>query len=363
MNEDVKYMVFTSCLTYNHGAFIEEAMNGFTIQQTNFPVVYCIIDDASTDNNAKGIESYVRQNFTFDVSEAYEKKEEYGHVLFARHNTNENCWFAVILLKENHYSKRKPKGQYTLQWRNKSKYVALCEGDDYWTDSMKLQKQVEILEDNPDCSMVCNRTKLYSEKQNKFIGEQYCISKNGWLNTIDVINRTGLYISTCSIIYRGKWRDEYPDYCKQCLVGDYPLQIFLAMKGKVGYIDDIMSVYRMQNSSSWSGHQVWFSVSEPMLRTIHSVVTMFEGFQKDYPKYSKCLKAKIANQINRNMPLRRDRDSIKKYIDFFKPRIKKYSLRWKLDFLLTSSRLPKLRYWNRRWFLNKYENTQVRYQE
>ena len=201
MKEDYKYMIFTCCATYNHEAYIGDAMKGFAMQQTTFPVVYCIIDDASTDNNVKVIESYVRQNFTFDVSDAYERDEEYGHEFFARHKTNENCWFAVFLLNENHYSIKRSKVPYLNKWCSKAKYYAICEGDDYWTDPKKLQKQVEVLESNPDCTMVCNRTKLFSVRQNKFIGEQYCLHNDGWLNPEDVINRTGLYISTCSIIF------------------------------------------------------------------------------------------------------------------------------------------------------------------
>jgi len=359
MKEEYKYMVFTSCATYNHEAYIVDAMKGFTMQQTTFPVVYCIIDDASTDNNANVIESYVRQNFTFDVSDAYEKDEEYGHEIFARHKKNENCWFAVVLLKENHYSKKKSKVPYLNKWRSKAKYYAICEGDDYWTDPNKLQKQVEVLESHPDCTMVCNRTKLLSVRQNKFIGEQYCLCKNGWLNPVDIINRTGLYISTCSIIYRLKFRDEYPDYCKQCLVGDYPLQIFFAMKGKVGYIDDAMSVYRVQNSESWMGQQEWGRMSENRIKVIKSQVEMFLGFSNDYPLYKKVLMYKISDHINRNIP-KRPAHTIQEqndYLAHFSEYIKKYAIRSRIDLWIRKSGSWHLRNFYKNHFLNKYYST------
>ena len=103
-------LVTVSCMTYNHEPYITDALNGFAMQQTSFPFVCTIIDDASTDRNAEVIRNYVSENFDLqDTSIAYEKDMDYGHVTFARHKTNENCYFAVIYLKENHYSQKKSK--------------------------------------------------------------------------------------------------------------------------------------------------------------------------------------------------------------------------------------------------------------
>lgn len=362
MKEEYRYKVFTSCASFNHEAFIEDAMNGFVMQQTNFPVVYCIIDDASTDNNAKVIESYIRRHFTFDVADAYEKDEKYGHVIFARHSSNENCWFAVVLLKENHYSQRKSKEPYFINWRNNATYHAICEGDDYWTDPLKLQKQVEILENNPDCTMVCHRTHRYSETKKKMTGEQYCLSKNGWLNPVDVINRGGLYINTCSIIYRLSIRKDYPDYCRKCLVGDHPLQIYCSLKGKVYYFDEIMGVYRVDNPSSFSGkYHGGKDELEARMRFSKSLVSVLKGCATDFPQYSACLLNKVAHQINQWAPYSKYPEDIRRFKDYFKDEIKQYSLFWKIDLFIRTTKIPRIKRWYLKHFLKKFKNTRVIY--
>ena len=72
-------------------------------------------------------------------------------------------YFAVVYLKENHYSQKKSKAPYLTEWED-TKYIALCEGDDYWTDPLKLQKQVDFLERHPDYSLCCHRFKIYHLK-------------------------------------------------------------------------------------------------------------------------------------------------------------------------------------------------------
>ena len=105
MESERKYIVRTHCAAYNHELYIRDALQGFVIQETTFPVVYTIVDDASKDRTADVIREFVVQNFDLqDTSIAYEKDMDYGHVIFARHKTNINCYFAVVFLIENHYS-------------------------------------------------------------------------------------------------------------------------------------------------------------------------------------------------------------------------------------------------------------------
>lgn len=158
-----KYKVQVRCLTYNHSRFIEDALNGFAMQVTNFPFVVTIIDDASTDGNQRVITHYYKENF--DIGNpciARDEEADYGHIYYAQHNINSNCFFAIIFLKENHYSKepRVSKDLYVKEWEEKSEYIALCEGDDYWVDSNKLQKQVDFLENNRDYTMCFHAAKI-----------------------------------------------------------------------------------------------------------------------------------------------------------------------------------------------------------
>lgn len=361
--EHIEFKVCIHCFTYNHAPFILEALNGFTMQQTSFPFMCAIVDDASNDGEQDIIMHYLERDFDLESFSPlqHEETEDYKHI-FARHRENKNCYFSVFLLKYNHYQAKKPKGIYLSDLTTHSLYTALCEGDDYWISPDKLQKQVDFLDSHPDFTMVCNRTKLYSVRQKKYIGENYCYEKSQIVDAKDVINRTGLFISTCSIVYRNTVKDSYPEYCTKCKVGDYPLQIMCAMKGKVYYLNDIMSVYRVQNSESWMGQQRWGKVDKGRLEVIKSRVKMMNGFQRDYPTYKNIFRAKIADEINRNVPNKYSpKVDADKYISYFSDEIEKYSLRWKIDLWFRKCRIPKVRGLYTRLFLKKYSQHKIIY--
>ena len=310
--------ILVRCFTYNHICFIEKALNGFCIQHTNIPFVCVIVDDASTDGTQKGIKAYLNNHFDLKDESVIRKEENDNYeFIFARHKTNKNCFWAVYLLKYNHYSKHKSKMQYISEWTDNAKYYALCEGDDYWIDPQKLQNQYDYMESHPECTMTCHRAKLYSERNKRFVGEQYCRKGDGVLNPVDIINRTGLYIPTCSLMFRPEIKNNYPDYCQNCNVGDYPLQITAAMKGTVYYFDKAMSVYRIENSNSWVGRQRFKSVDPARIHIVKSQMEMFKGFSKDYPCYNNVFKSKIAEHIIKNMPFGNKPDDIRHYISLF----------------------------------------------
>ena len=276
---DNKFLVRVSCWTYNHASYIEDAMNGFCMQGTNFPFVCTIVDDASTDGEPEVIKKYLQVHFDLDNKAVVRHEETDDYVMtFAQHKTNKNCYFAVYYLKYNHYSIKKSKIPYIQEWQENCEYIAVCEGDDYWIASDKLQKQMDFLEEHTDCTMACNRVKLYSVRRDKYVGEDYCRSSDGILDPKDVINRGGLYISTCSMVYKKSVLDGYPDYCEKSGVGDYPLQIMCAMKGNVFYFNDIMSVYRVENSESWMGRQHWDTVSDVRIKDIRSRIQCLRVF-------------------------------------------------------------------------------------
>lgn len=303
MEQEYKWMVYVSCMTYNHAPYIVDALNGFTMQETTFPYVCAVIDDASTDGEQEVIKNYLHEHFDLEDKSIVRNEETNDYVLtFARHKSNKNCYFAVLYLKYNHYSIKKSKAPYIKEWRDNCKYIAFCEGDDYWTDKNKLQKQVDFMEANPHCAMICNRTRLFSEQQQKYIGENYCSDEDGYLSTKEIILRGGLYISTCSILYRESILEKgYPEYCKQCHVGDYPLQIFMAMNGQVYYFNNNMSVYRVGNVNSWRGQRKTISI-EKRISTVQSEITMLKGFAKEYPQYHKVLFRRMMAYLHLNFP-------------------------------------------------------------
>lgn len=339
----VKYKLRVVCNTFNHSSFIEDTMNGFSIQKTNFPFVAIIIDDASTDGEPHVIRKYLENNF--DMNQARYDENDDAEFISAIHKDNPNCHFFVILLKYNFYKTKKAKYPLYKGWYEDVPYIALCEGDDFWTNPLKLQKQVDFLESHPDYTMVCNRTKLYSERKKAFIGENYCYKRNRTIKTKDIIYRSGLFISTCSIVYRESIQVKYPDYCRKCKVGDYPLQIMAAMKGKVYYFNDIMSVYRVDNNSSWMSTQKWRSIEPKNLERIDSMINMFKGFATDYPKYNRFFYNKIAHYLTVQSPSRfsNNGSDLESFNYHYKEEYRRFPLLWKFINKLKTTDIPGLR--------------------
>lgn len=205
--EDIKYMVRVSCMTFNHAHYIADAMNGFCMQETNFPFVCTIMDDASTDGEQDVIKNYLEEHFDLEDSSVVRKEETDDYFLtFAQHKTNKNCYFAVLFLKYNHYSIKKPKMPYIEEWCD-TKYVALCEGDDYWIDSQKLQTQTDLLDANPDISLVAggyvykkgSRETLVIKNENN--NKNFRFNQNDW--------KKNWYTKTLTVMYRVKATVDY----------------------------------------------------------------------------------------------------------------------------------------------------------
>ena len=206
------FVICVNCWTYNQHAYITDTMNGFVKQKTDFPFVCTIVDDASTDGEQEVIRDYVIENFDLhDSFVAYEVDADYGHVTFAQNKTNANCYFAVAYLKENHYSQKKQKTQYLSKWMN-TKYIAVCEGDDYWTDPLKLQKQVDFMETHPDYSLCCHRYKIYNQNEgtwdDDYVKRLFEESPNGFsFSNADNLNRAWI-TKTMTLVYRNGLVDQ-----------------------------------------------------------------------------------------------------------------------------------------------------------
>lgn len=243
-----EFLVRIDCITYNHAPYIEDAMNGFCMQQTTFPFVATIIDDASTDGEPEVIRRYLDAHFDLSekgLSRQWETDDAY--FIYAQHKENKNCYFAVVLLKYNFCSINKNKEPLIKDWIN-TKYVAFCEGDDYWISSSKIQKQIDFMEEHPDYGMVYTNHKQYVQSDNLFI--------EGWaqLSSFDdmlIANKIG----TLTVCMRQSLCDAYQkkisDDAKKrnWLMGDYPLWLFSFAESKVFYIDRVTGVYRVLKES------------------------------------------------------------------------------------------------------------------
>jgi glycosyltransferase involved in cell wall biosynthesis len=190
------------------------------MQQTNFPIEIIIHDDASTDNTANIIREY---------------QGKHPHLI------------KTILQRENQYSQGKKVFPITFK-EAQGKYIALCEGDDYWTDPLKLQKQVDFLEANPDFAICFHKVKILEDGEFK---EDYITKVPATVSTIDDL-AWGNYIHTCSCVFRNRVPEILgPNFSKSPL-GDYYLHMMNAQYGKLYALDALMAVYRVHDASMWS---------------------------------------------------------------------------------------------------------------
>ena len=312
--QDSPILVTVRCLAYNHAPYIRQCLEGFVMQKTSFRFQVIIHDDASTDGTDDIIREYA---------------EKYPDII------------VPIFETENQYSKRNGAISRQMNRLMKGIYAAYCEGDDYWTDPLKLEKQVSFLEQHPDYIMACNRTRLFSQKKGRFVGETLCYSSDRDIRAEDVILHGGLYIPSCSSVYRWDIRDSFTDYCKNSPVGDYPLQIMCAMKGKIRYFSDCMSVYRIDIHTSWMGKRKTINSEEQLRKRVDELsreMDMLKGFADDYPAYRKYCNSRINYSYYTNYP--GDSRFIPIYRELLLPKIPCHTLGWKVLVAIKKNKIP-----------------------
>lgn len=261
MGEEKKWVVCVQCMTYNHAPFIEDTMDGFVIQKTSFPYVCCIVDDASTDGEPDVIDKYMKEHFDlYDASTVLREDTDDYNLLFARHRSNINCYFAVFFLKYNHYcnpENKQKRSIYTSRWLDNAEYIAVCEGDDYWIDSNKLQKQVLALEDHPECTMSCCKTIRVSALDNSkgsTIPLQDHI-KEGYVTMEDYLKEQfskGIWtFHTSSYLFNNhlinSFDSEKLKFIKSFPYSDMAHVLWALMNGNVYYLDFIGGCYRVMS--------------------------------------------------------------------------------------------------------------------
>jgi len=250
MGKEYKYKVATRCFTFNHAPYIVDAMNGFAMQVTTFPVVTLIVDDASTDCEPEVIKQYLDEHFQVP----YRTEEtEYAQIICARHKTNENCEFVVFLLKYNHYSVKKSKLPYLSEWSDNAKYYALCEGDDYWIHPNKLQMQVDLMENNPTVGLCYTAYRYFYEPTGQATDivahPNECSSKDfQW----KVLIRSN--VGTASVIMKARLYDEirekYNDDFKGYKMGDTQTWFHFARLSGIQYLPVVTMIYRKHEGSA-----------------------------------------------------------------------------------------------------------------
>lgn len=311
MSNNVTPLVSICSITYNHKPYIRQCLDSLLLQKTNFIYEIIINDDCSTDGTTEIIKEYA---------------SKYPNLIHP------------IFHDENQYSKG-VRGMFAKFCfpKARGKYIAMCEGDDYWTDPLKLQKQVDFLESNPEYSMACSDATILTNN-----GElewcRYIIDTDVSVN--DIIVNGGLFIQTASYLYRRAIMDKYPDCCINCHVGDYPLIIFSALSGKVRWFAEKQVAYRFSMGNSWTAtnaramikHRIrgWRSEMNMLAGLdLHSNLLYHKAFNKRQAVYLYTLLRDNQDYLNEILLNFKDvipKCSFKQRIGIFLMRLKLYNL-------------------------------------
>ena len=247
-------LVSISRITYNHASYIKECIDGFLMQKTNFNFEVLIHDDHSTDGTEEIIKEYAKQ---------------YPDII------------KPLFEKENQYSLGKPIGSAVWNLpRARGEYIAICEGDDYWIDPYKLQKQVDFLESHPDYGMCYTKVKRFVQKSNQFIdewgGPNETMDKlliENTIPTLTAVFHKAIYYNYLTEIHPSK---------RGWLMGDYPIWLYFAQNSKIKFINETTGVYRICTESASHSNDL-----EKIIRfnnSYHDIRTWYNSRQNTIPQ-------------------------------------------------------------------------------
>jgi len=291
-NKIEKPLVSILSITYNHSGYIRKALDSFLMQKTTFDFEIVVADDCSTDNNQDIIREY---------------KEKYPDIIVS------------ILRTKNVGANNNFNDAFD---KCRGKYIAICEGDDYWTDPNKLQKQVDFLESNPDYSMVC--TNYYKKRDDKIL--EVVVPKNiSYQSLLTQGNKIGTLTSMFKRVDYFDFIKEINPLQKNWLAGDLPLWLYLSTKGRIKVLDDFTGVYRVLQSSA--SH---FQDIDKQYQFFENMISIREFFHNKYSSDNVEITQKLRiRKINLEMYKWFNKSSVKQYYKVLKQKHqleKKYHL-------------------------------------
>lgn len=207
-------------ITYGHASFIEEAINGVLMQECNFDYELIISNDCSPDNTNELVEKLL---------ESHPKKHL---VRYFNHNVNKGMMLNFT---------------WAVEQASNSKYIALCEGDDFWTDSKKLQKQVRFLDENTNYNLAFHNTLILKPDGNLKKCNDWTIEKTFEFKDFTSSN----FANTTSLLYRNNI-SPFPEWFYNLAAGDWAIILLNAEKGKIYYMPETMATYRLHEGGVWS---------------------------------------------------------------------------------------------------------------
>jgi glycosyltransferase involved in cell wall biosynthesis len=312
-NSDVNFpLVSICCATFNHREYIEEAIKSFLSQKTNFPFEIIVHDDSSTDGTDLVIREYEKR-FPNIINATYQKKNQYS--------LGKKPFIDLLLPKA------------------KGKYIAICEGDDYWIDNKKLHKQFQMLENNTEISLCIHASKVINEiDQSIELLRPYI--NNCYIDIKKIIENGGNYFATSSMFMRRIYFENIPQYIYNAPLGDYPISIFLASMGNVYYINEEMSIYRKFTNGSWTSRVLLDKKNhkEYVMKIVNMLFEIDAYYEYKYSKviYKRIEKSYLSGLSGTNMyydkrvqQIIKSQNSFKIFAMAFKNIIKKYLYRGK----------------------------------
>lgn len=247
------------CLAYNHEKYIGQCLSSLVNQKVDFPYQVIVHDDASTDGTRAVIEDFAKR---------------YPEILIP------------IYEEENQHSKKTGIVKNIIAPMVQSKYVAVCEGDDYWSSLEKIQKQYDAMEAHPECGICLHRTKEVTETGEDTGRElPMQVYETGILKAEDLFDSIEpRMFHTSSYFFRGDaWRTyqkDSPSYRKGCVVGDVPMLLYFGSSYATYQINEVLSCYRRGGLSSFSNTR--YEVNEQrLLRHHNSIITTYRRFDQE----------------------------------------------------------------------------------
>ena len=216
---DIKVTVILT--TYNHEKYIEQALDSVLIQEATFGFEVVVLEDCSGDR-------------TRDILLDYQKRAPSKiRLILAERNQCSNEPFA------------------TAFQASQSQYIAVLDGDDYWTSPHKLQKQVDFLDAHPECAMCFHNVTVFYEDESREPWD-HNPPRQKEISTLEDL-WMDCFIASCSPMFRQGLLDEFPNWYNTTFFGDWSLYILYAERGKIGYINEVMGAYRVHSGGVWSG--------------------------------------------------------------------------------------------------------------
>lgn len=275
--------VFVRCLTYNHEKYIEDALKGFVMQKTDFPFLAVVIDDCSTDGTA-------------DIVRRYEA--QYPDIIKG------------IYLPHNFRSRGEDKRPYYQEYVDKATYWAECEGDDYWTDPHKLQKQVDFLDTHPEYGLCYTDYNIYYHSTS--IIREACFA-NGYNRVPNSFAEHLIaqgYIAPMTWLYRvdvfNSFKDSIP---KAPTDGSYVYALEFFLHSKVYFLDEVTATYRVSEGTASRP-----STAEKMIKYrkgVYAIQQQYALRTSETAGYAPIFKA---NEVLELLPLALD-EHLNKYVD------------------------------------------------